>query len=174
MISWLEKRGSVILIVICALVVLFSALYTRQDDLKRAAAKNAAADKSDTLKNVPLFCAPVASVPVQAYRGVFKSESGLWQLDPYVRYTVKKGDQILSPCGGIIASADKQHVVIRAEDDLVFALTGSFDLFPQSGSTVAAGTEIAVCASSGVLLFSLTKDGNPLDPLSYLTPREVF
>ena len=174
MISWLEKRGNVLLIVVCALVVLFSALYTRQDDLKRGAAKNASADENDTLKNLPLFCAPVTSVPVQSYRGVFKSESGLWQLDPYVRYTVQRGDRILAPCSGTVILADAQSMSIRTEDGLTYTLTGSFDRFPQTGKSVKAGSEIAACASRGALLFSLQKDGNHLDPLSYIAPPEVF
>lgn len=173
MILWLEKHGSVLLIVLCALVVLFSALYTRQDDLKRAAAKNAAADQSDDLDSLPLFRAPVASLPTHSYRGVFKSESGLWQLDPYVRYNVKKGDRILSPCSGSIEKSTGQTILIHAENDLVFSVTGDFECSFSAPAAVAAGQEIARCLSSGTLLFGLSDKGEHVDPLAYLTPGEV-
>ena len=172
MISWFEKRGSVLLIIFCALVILFAALYTRQDDLKRAAAKNAAADQNEKLGSLPVFCAPVASQPTQSYCGVYKSESGLWQLDPYVRYDVKTGEKILSPCTGVIDFSDGKSIRIRAAKDLVFDLTGSFEILA-SGS-VSCGQQIARCTAPGVLLFGLTEGGKHVDPLSLLTPREVF
>ena len=163
---WMEKWGSVMLILLCALVILLSALYTRQDDLRRIAAQNAAADQNETLIDLPTYQPPVAGEVVQSYTGAYKTAQGLWQMDPYVHYEVRKGARVQSVCSGTVIAADEKQIMLETRDQLIFCLRGAFSLSVRAGDTVAAGQEIAICEEAGELLLSLSRDGHYLDPLS--------
>lgn len=166
---WMEKWGSVLLIFFCTLVILFSALYTRQDDLKRIAAQNAAADQNETLDTLPRYCPPTSSAPLNDFFGAFQTENGLWQLNPYIHYAPAKGSRVLACCDGLILQADTEQIVLQADSGLRFTLLGEFLLRVQSGDTVAVGQEIA-SAAAGELKLSLSLHDHYLDPLPYFTP----
>lgn len=163
---WMEKWGSVMLILLCALVILFSALYTRQDDLRRIAAQNAAADQNETLNDLPVYQPPVAGEAIQPFTGAYKTAQGLWQLDPYVHYDVRKGARVQAVCDGTVITADAGQIVLETRDQLIFCLRGAFSLLIRAGDIIAAGQEIASCAADGELLLSLSSGGHYLDPLS--------
>ena len=167
--SWMEKWGSVLIIFLCALIILFSALYTRQDDLRRIAAQNAAASQDETLSGAARYSPPVGTTPTQIYRGAYKTAAGIWQMDPHVYYAVQKGDSILSCADGTITQADTHTMVLSAED-YVFRLTGDFLVLTSACTSVTAGQIIARAAQSGTLLLSLQSAGQYLDPLSLFTP----
>lgn len=165
---WMEKWGSVMLIFFCALVILFSALYTRQDDLRRIAARNAASDQSEQLSDVLSirYVPPVKSTAARTYKGIYK-ETGLWQLDPYVYYAVRKGDVIYACCDGDITHAASGTVLLTS-GDLTFGLLGDFSLTAKDHVNVSQ--PLAVMHSSGELRLFLMNKGNYVDPLSYFTP----
>ena len=172
---WMEKWGSVLLILLCALVILFSALYTRQDDLKRLSAQNAAADQSETLADVitAQYIAPTAGDVLQAYLGAYKSAAGLWQFDPFIRYSAQKGSKVFAVCNGRIALCSEETIIIFGENSFVFRLRGAFSPLVKAGDFVAAGQEIAAVSLSGELLLSLSINGHYTDPLEFFTPQEA-
>lgn len=164
--SWMEKWGSMILVLLCTLVILFSALYTRQDDLRRIAAQNAAADQNETLHQLTAYCPPVRKEAVRLFSGACKNEKGFWQLDPYVHYPLSQTAAVFSVCDGVVLAADAEQILLEADNQLLFRLRGAFSLLINAGDAVAAGQQIATSTSSGELLLSLSSDGHYLDPLS--------
>lgn len=168
---WMEKFGSVLLIVACALVILFSALYTRQDDLRRLAAQNAAASQDETLSEaVARYTAPVPGDITHGYQGAYKSEAGIWHFDPFVRYTIQKGDRIAAVCNGQIVLCNKSEIIISGESDFVFRLKGAFSPLVTSGDFITVGQEIALATTPGELQLSLSINGHYTNPLEIFTP----
>jgi len=169
---WMEKWGSVALIFLCALVILFSALYTRQDDLRRAAARNVAADQSERLADTvtPGYLPPVQGKMLKPFRGAYKSAGGLWRMDPYVHYAVKAGEKICACSGGEVIKCSEGILVIRANDALVFQLRGSFAPQIKEGENVSLGQQIAVTKQTGEVLLSFSVSGRYVDPQDYISP----
>lgn len=169
----MEKWGSMLLLIFCALVILFSALYTRQEDVKRMAAQNAAASQDETLSEaISRFCAPVSSAAAQGFQGAYKAPSGLWHFAPFVHYSVQKGEKAQAVCSGSILRCNEQEILIAGENSFLFRLTGAFSPLVKESDTVCAGQEIARIAAQGELCLSLSIDGHYTDPLQYFTPQE--
>ena len=168
---WMEKWGSVLLIFFCALVILFSALYTRQDDLRRIAAQSAASGRDETLADAAAarICAPVQADMTQPFTGAYKTDGGLWKMDPFVHYSVKKNDAVFSCLTGTAESVT-DHTIILKNDDFLFRLCGVFQPLIRAGDHVSAGQTIARIFQTGELLFSLQINGQYIDPLSRITP----
>lgn len=169
---WMEKWGSVLLIFLCAAVIVFSALYTRQDDLRRIAAQNAAASQDETFRDVaePRYCAPVTDAVIKPYTGAHQSPGGLWQFDPYVYYPLSRSEKISACCTGTLIQADAQTLVIQSKDGQRFRLYGSF--LPQVAApcAVAVGQVIASAANAGELRLCVQAEGCYIDPMSLITP----
>ena len=165
---WMEKWGSVLLIFFCALVIVFSALYTRQDDLRRMAAQTADANQNETLADVQAarYVPPVKGSALSEYKGIYKDQA-LWRLDPYIRYAVQKGDTVYACCEGEITLASPTELFL-SDGTLTFCLRGDFSL--TASGVVRASQPIAVMKSRGELLLSLTCAGSYLNPLDYFTP----
>lgn len=163
---WMEKWGSVLLIFFCALVILFAALYTRQDDIRRIAAQNAAATQDESLPALPAYCPPVSSAVTKLYAGPCQTENGVWQMDPCVYYAVSQNQSVSACCAGVILHADEQKIVIQSSDHQLFSLHGVFSLLTRAGDTVTAGAPLATIAERGEMRLSLSVDGHYLDPLS--------
>ena len=168
---WMEKWGSVLLIFFCALVILFSALYTRQDDLRRIAAQSAASGQDETLADAAAarICAPVQADITQPFTGAYQSERGLWKMDPFVHYSVKKNDAVFSCLNGTAESITEQTIILK-NDTIRFRLCGNFQPLVRAGDPVSAGQTIARISQTGELLLSLQISGQYIDPLSRITP----
>ena len=168
---WMEKWGGVLLIFFCALVILFSALYTRQDDLRRIAAQSAASGQDETLEDAAAarICAPVQADITQPFTGAYQTESGLWKMDPFVHYSVKKNDAVFSCLTGTVESV-AQHSIILKNDTFRFRLCGDFQPLAETGDFVSAGQTVARISQTGELLLSLQISGQYIDPLSRITP----
>lgn len=168
---WMEKWGSVLLIFFCALVILFSALYTRQEDVKRLSAQNAAASQDETLSSATArYTAPAAGDIVQGYRGAYKTDSGLWRFDPFVHYSAQKGAKVFAVSDGSITLFHDNEIIILGKSNHVFRLKGDFSPLVNPGDTVASGQQIATIVKAGELLFAVSTDDHYLDPLSLFTP----
>ena len=81
----IKKWGESLLAALCVLVILFAALYTRQDDLKRMAAQNAAASQDETLGGAASAWARPVEGAVLIPFGDARKENGIWRFSPYVR-----------------------------------------------------------------------------------------
>lgn len=78
---FLDKWGTAIAAVACALTIVFAAVYTRQDDLKRIAAQEARAAQDQSLQDArqeTVWARPVPSAPSEGFRGAYRDEHGLW------------------------------------------------------------------------------------------------
>ncbi len=167
----MEKWGSVLLIFFCALVILFSALYTRQEDVKWLSAQNAAASQDETLSDASArYAAPVSGDILQGYRGAYRTDGGLWQTDPFVHYSVSKSAKVFAVSDGSIALCNDNEILILGKNDHVFRLKGDFSPLVGQGDTVSSGQQIAVITQNGELLFSASAAGHYFDPLSLFTP----
>lgn len=168
---WMEKLGSVLLVIFCALVILFSALYTRQEDVRNLAAQNAAASRDETLAEAAArYAAPVAGDITHLYQGAYKASSGLWAFDPFVRFGVRKGEIVLAPASGSILSCHEAEIRIVGENDQLLRLKGAFSLLVSTGDLITVGQEIARITQAGELYLSLSVNGHYINPLQLFTP----
>ena len=170
--KWLEKWGSTLSALLCVLVILFAAVYTRQDDLRRLAAENAAADQSETLRDVQPSLSvyrPVHGKLFSAYTGAVKSESGLWQLDPYIRYETENYQEIFAIQDGVCLLADEACIRIAHADTLIACYRGAFSPEIKADDPVTAGQRIARMKKGDKLCFSLQKDSHYIDPETFFT-----
>lgn len=168
---WMEKLCSVLLVIFCALVILFSALYTRQEDVRNLAAQNAAASRDETLAEAAArYAVPVAGDITQLYQGAYKTSSGLWAFDPFVRFSVRKGEKVFAPAGGSILSCSETEIRIAGEDDQLFRLKGAFSPLVSIGDRITAGQDIARITQAGEVCLSLSVSGHYIDPLQLFTP----
>lgn len=168
--KWLEKWGSTLGAFLCVLIILFAAVYTRQDDLRRLAAENAASDQSETLRDVqpsPAVYRPVSSKLLSPFSGAVQSESGFWQFDPYIRYEAASYQEILSILNGVCLHADEECILISHPDALISCYRGEFSPEIKANDPVTAGQRIARMKKGGILCFSLQKDSHYIDPEAF-------
>ncbi len=95
--TFLQKWGEYLLALACVVVIVFAALYTRQEDIRRLSAQNAAADHSQTLEEArtdTAFHIPVDGLCSQPFSGAEKTAGGLWAFDPYAVYTASAGQDV--------------------------------------------------------------------------------
>lgn len=164
---WMEKWGSAAGALLCALVIIFAALYTRQDELRRAPTKNAAADQSQTLQNTPSphFARPADAPLISAFQGAYR-QNGIWQMRPSVHYKTSIGQEIRAIAGGTVTHAADNLIEIIHADDLIACYQGEFSLLVHVDESLSAGQRIARMAK-GNLCFSLQQAGRYMDPEAF-------
>ena len=162
---FLKKWGEAALAVLCVLAVVFAALYTRKDDLRRLAARDAAAEQGESLAEAQRRDAWQRPVPQHAavpFTGAERTPGGLWVAAPWVRYDVPFGTGVRAMGAGTVAAARDGLVCIRHENGIETRYRGLRSLSVRAGDSVSAGQtlgtgegEIAVCA---------LRDGAYFDP----------
>ena len=167
--KWMEKWGSAAGALACVLVILFAVVYTRQDDIRRLSAQNAAADQSQTLKSAqeaPAVFRPVKGQLLQPFAGAKQSSSGLWTLYPYTHYQAAAHQEAYAILNGTCTSATAESLVISHENDLIARYSGVFVPEVTTGQAVTAGQRIARI-TTGPLRFSLSQGGHYIDPEAF-------
>ena len=105
--SVVKKWSEAALAALCVLAIVFAALYTRQDDLRRLAARSAAESLDQRLEDARTpapWRMPVPQPPETAYAGAERSAGGLWRFSPWIAAS-RPGTGDCRGCSCIRASA---------------------------------------------------------------------
>lgn len=147
---------------------------------------------------VPTTPAPaVAFKPKPAIAGASRAIGGVnwsWPVDgtvisrfnsndaiPGIEIAGQSGDPVRSAAGGMVVYSGNglvgygELVIIKHNDSFLSAYGHNRKRLVKEGERVVAGQQIAEMGSTGAtrneLEFQIRKNGNPVDPLSYLPPR---
>ena len=167
--KWMEKWGSAAGALLCVLVILFAAVYTRQDDIRRLAAQNAAADQSQTLDDVqtaPQIFRPVNGHIAQPFSIARQNENGLWSFSPKVCYQVSPYQEIYAIADGICTLCSTDCIVISHENGLISRYEGIFSPEISVNEPVSAGQRMARM-SGNEFFFSLKQSDRYIDPEAF-------
>ena len=160
----IKKWGESLLAALCVLAIVFAALYTRQDDLRRMAAQNAAASQDESLeKAAASWQRPVSGAVIQPFSGAVK-ENGIWRFSPYVRYGAAYGEAVRAMHGGRVSRAEKGCVLLQNEDGTESEYRGLASLRVSEKDSVQAGDTLGNAGSEGWIEVSLWRNGRYADP----------
>ncbi|MET0331613.1 MAG: peptidoglycan DD-metalloendopeptidase family protein [Dyella sp.] len=100
---------------------------------------------------------------------------------PGIEITGKAGDPVRAAADGVVVYSGNglvgygELIIIKHNDSLLSAYGHNRKRLVKEGQKVSAGQQIAEMGSTGAsrdeLQFQIRKDGNPVDPLSYLPSR---
>lgn len=100
---------------------------------------------------------------------------------PGIEIAGKSGDPVRAAADGVVVYSGNglvgygELVIIKHNDSFLSAYGHNRKRLVKEGQRVTAGQQIAEMGSTGAtrneLEFQIRKDGNPVDPLSYLPPR---
>lgn len=167
--TFLHKWGEYLLALMFVTVIIFAALYTRQDDLVRFRAENAAANNSQTLEEAqkaPAWQLPCTGKITRFYAGAVKS-GYLWKFDPYVHFEVRVNQRVFATGDGTVTETNGESIAIAHENGLVSVLLGVKQPLVKAGDSVQGGQEIALCLGK-TLRLSIKKNASYVDPLTIL------
>lgn len=167
----IKKWGESLLAALCVLSILFAALYTRQDDLRRAAARNAAASQDERLADTPdepRWTRPVTGDALTPFSGA-RRENGLWRFSPYVRYAAQTGESIRAMAAGTVTEAKGDTVRVAHADGAESEYRNLAHLRVKRGDAVAAGDALGTAGPDGWIEVSLLEDGAYTDPEKKIT-----
>ena len=166
--SWLKRWGEGLLAALCILSIVFAAIWTRGEDLRKLAAQGAAAGGDETLRDVQTpapWARPLEGGAFSAYKGAVKSD-GLWTFDPWVKSPAARGQPVYAPAPGIVETADNGRVVLRLAKDVTLCFSGLGALSVSPGDQAAAGQRLGLVGADAGLALSAQRGGEYFDPLS--------
>ena len=106
----MKKWGESLLAALCVLAIVFAALYTRQDDLKRMAARDAAASQDETLEHAaPPWSRPTEGAVLKPFSGAGARWSGRSTAASYCGMTTARK----ANTGGLPPCAQKKRIACR-------------------------------------------------------------
>ena len=138
---FLDKWGTAIAAVACALTIVFAAVYTRQDDLKRIAAQEARAAQDQSLPDAQaetVWARPVPSAPSEGFRGAYRDEHGLWRMQPYTRYPAAYGQSVTAVCAGEVLTVSGDSLTYRCAGGETITCAGLSSVMVKIGDTGSA------------------------------------
>ena len=168
----LKKWGEGALAVLCVLAIVFAALYTRQDDLRRMAARNAAAEQSETLAEAQrraVWQRPAAQPPVSPFAGAERTSDGLWIAAPWARYAMPFAQSARAMNDGTVLAARDGLVCLSHEGGVETRYKGLRTLAVRVGESVAAGQALGI--ADGEILVCALRDGDFFDPESLINEK---
>lgn len=170
--AWLKRWGEYLLALLCVLVIVFAAVYTRQEDLQRIAARSAAGSQDQTLRETappPAWQQPVEGEVLQPFLGARRSAGGLWRIAPFVCYAAAAGQPVCAMAAGVIQSAQAGAVVLLQADGVEIAYSNLGALRVRAGERVEAGQRIAAAGGDGFIRVCARQNGAYIDPESLLS-----
>ena len=162
----IKKWGEAALAALCVLSILFAALYTRQDDLRRMAARDAAASQDEKLKDVQetkRFQPPAVQGQSAGFSGAKRTGGGLWQFSPYADYPAVYGQSVFAMGAGSVIQAAGDSVWIDHGEGVQTGYRLLQTLRVTAGQTVAAGQIIGTAGGGGIQVCAL-REGAYIDP----------
>ena len=169
----LKKWSEGALAALCILTILFAAVYTRQEDLRSLAARTADASRDQTLADLPTEAPSQHAVPgavIRPYRGAVRSDAGLWQLQPGVRYAVDDGQRVCAVRAGTVIRASEGCICLDHGDGLETRYELLASLRVAAGDAVAAGQALGTAGSDGYIEIRAIQNGVYIDPETLYAP----
>lgn len=170
---FLDKWGTAIAAVACALTIVFAAVYTRQDDLKRIAAQEARAAQDQSLQDAQaeaIWARPVPGNPSAGFRGAYRDEHGLWRMQPYTRYPAAYGQSVTAICAGEVLTVSDDSITYRRSGGEVILCTGLAAAAVHAGDTLRCGQRVGKAAQDAEIGIAICLDGAYLDLEALLSP----
>lgn len=174
--SALEKWGYYLLAALCAAVILFSALWTKQLRAQSPADAQALMDESQRLSEVTPSPPPLPScTPAGGFLRGYSAEPvyfpalGLWQCHPGADYALEDGAAVVALRGGIAEMEDGALTVTDAEGNAV-RYRGCREWTAAPGGSVQAGDVVGYAGGSvpyegaGHVCLTFLRQGVPYDP----------
>ena len=145
----MEKWGHYFLALLCAGVILLSALWTRTRQEEEMRNARVLSDQSQRLADVTQ--APsglVRPVPGEILDGmhetpVFYPRLSLWYTHPGIDFAATPGEKILCMADGVITQTEKMIEITRENGD-IFRYFGVKESLVSTGESVRAGDEIGI------------------------------
>ncbi|MBR1606302.1 MAG: M23 family metallopeptidase [Clostridia bacterium] len=161
----IKKWGEPLLAALCVLAILFAALYTRQDDIRRMAARNAAASQDERLTEATeiSWARPVEGAVILPFSGAMR-ENGIWRFSPYVQYATSYGEAVRALHPGVVLRAENDSVLLRGADGTESEYRGLASLRVMKNDVLGAGDILGSAGSQGFIEVSLWSGGGYADP----------
>lgn len=151
---WLEKWGYVLMCVLCAGVILCSALWTRSAQRQEQGAHPSSQSMDESLQDVlrpqetkaPAVCSlPCAGAVLRhcTEEMIFFPEAGVWSTHPGVDVEAPDGTQITAVYPGSVLTAENGKAVISC-GEWTFTYLGLKTLFCREGQSLAAGDAVGL------------------------------
>lgn len=161
-----KKWGEALLAALCVLAIVFAAVYTRQDDLRRLAARDAEAVRDQTLAEARQTAAwqpPTAQTPRVSYQSAARRDGGLWQFSPWVSYHGAYGQRVCAMGAGKATYAQAGEVRIAHDGQTETRYRGLRELYVRAGEAVQAGQALGIAEEAGFDVCAL-QNGTYIDP----------
>lgn len=165
--SLVKKWSEAALAALCVLAIVFAALYTRQDDLRRLAARSAAESLDQRLEDARTpapWRMPVPQPPETAYAGAERSAGGLWRFSPWIGCAVSYGQRVCAMQAGEVTFAEADEVRLLHDGGVETRYRGLQGLLVHTGERVAAGQ--ALGTANGRLEVCALRGETYIDPQS--------
>ena len=170
---FLDKWGTAIAAAACALTIVFAAVYTRQDDLKRMAAQEARAAQDQSLQDAqtePAWARPVPAAPSASFRGAYRDENGLWRMQPYTRYAAAYGQSVMAVCAGEVLTAGQDSLTYRSTGGEEIACGGLSAVTVRAGDGLRCGQRIGTADKGAEITILVRREDIYLDLERLIAP----
>lgn len=173
----LEKWGPYALALLCAAVILLSALWTRREEANLPGGAAVLSDESQRMADVtpspapPVLARPAGGEVITAFseNPVFFPASGVWMVHPALDFAAAAGDKIFAMGEGTVSAVQEGGAALALENGLTCLYRGFSEVFVQEGQRVRAG-ECLGLAGGNVLLegegrvcVAVLSDGQKID-----------
>lgn len=143
----LEKWGPYALALLCAAVILLSALWTRREEANLPGGAAVLSDESQRMADVTASPAPLTlacpadgEVITEFSRDpVFFPASGVWMAHPALDFAAAAGDRIFAMGDGTVSFVQEGGAALTLENGLTCLYRGFSEVFVQEGQRVRAG-----------------------------------
>lgn len=174
--KWLEAWGAYLLAGLCACVILFSAVWTRNTQQMAAPGAQALSDQSQRLSEVSPQ--PTAAPQLSACEGeilrpftlspVYFADTGLWMIHPAVDYRAAAGERVLAMMDGT-ARITPDGLTLQCAGETEIRYRGLREITVEEGQSLRAGQEIGragawVPFEGMCVCVAMYKNGEAADP----------
>ena len=182
----LEKWGPYALALLCAAVILLSALWTRRPEADVPDDAAVLSDESQRLSDVtpaptapPLF-RPVSGEVMTGYatEPVHFAASSVWMLHPAVDFAAAAGEKVLAAGDGTVAEAGNGRVILELDSGFVCLYRGLGEIMAEAGRRVRAGDCLGLAGGqvplegSGRICVALLSENEKLDLEEWIDKQE--
>lgn len=170
----MEKWGHYLLALLCAGVILLSAVWTRQQQEAENADQMALSDQGQRLAEVQktseptVYVRPAAGAVIQGYSEspVFFPETGVWMIHPGLDFVAEAGETVYALAAGTVISC-KDEIRLDHGNGCESLYRGILECKVLPGQKVRAGDALGTAGGSvpfegqGHVCVTLFQDGKP-------------
>ena len=146
----MEKWGHYLLALLCAGVILLSAVWTRGQQAAEGGHQAALSDQSQRLSQAApkpealLLRPPVTGEEARGYseKPVYFPETGIWKAHPAQDFFAQEGETVRVPAAGVIEACGEGSVTVTMENGYACRVQGLKSVSVQPGQRVKAGAAI--------------------------------